>query len=196
MSRFAVSWKWSGMRLLLNPALWAIIALSAVLTGHGAQATPTEFQVKAAFLLNFAKFVDWPASKFSDADAPLIIGVTGESPVAEDLDRITKNKIINNRKLVIRRVAPGEDLKACHLLFITRCDKQSTSEWLGAASGMALVTVGETAQFLEHGGIINFYLDSDTVKFEVNSEAAEKAGLKISSKLLNVAKKMKEEAGR
>jgi hypothetical protein len=169
--------------------LWAIGVMVLFLSSTQAQSpTAGEYQVKAAFLFNFAKFVEWPASSFSDASAPLRICVLGRDPFGEALLNITKDKTVNGRRL---EVDQGMDLQAartCHILFIASSERTRLKQIFEGLRGSDALTVGDTKGFVEQGGMINFVLEHDRVQFEVNRKAAEESGLKISSKLLIVAK--------
>jgi len=152
----------------------------------GAQAqSATEYQLKAAFLFNFAKFIEWPPGSFPDASAPLRICIFGRDPFGDQLRNITNEKTVNKRKL---EVADLLHAKSCHILFIASPEKASMKQILEGLGGASVLTVGESKGFAEQGGMINFVLETDRVQFEVNRKAAEQAGLKISSKLLSVAK--------
>jgi len=148
----------------------------------------SEYQVKAAFLFNFAKFVEWPPNSFSDASAPLRICVFGQDPFGQELRDITNEKTVNGRKLEVSNVADLQQARKCQILFISSSEKKRTQQMLTGLSGMGVLTVGDTKGFAEQGGMINFVLENDRVQFEVSRKAAEQAGLKISSKLLSVAK--------
>ena len=157
--------------------------------GSGAQGqTATEYQVKAAFLFNFAKFVEWPPSTFSDAAAPLRICVFGRNPFGEELRNITKEKTVNGHKLEVSQVLDFEVARTCQILFIASSEMSRLKQILESLRGTDALTVADTKGFVEQGGMINFVLENSRVQFEVNRKAAEQAGLKISSKLLSVAK--------
>jgi hypothetical protein len=147
-----------------------------------------EYQVKAAFLFNFAKFVEWPASSFSDATAPLRICVFGRDPIGEELRNIAKEKTVNGRKLEVSQVLDLQVARTCHILFIASSERTRLKQIFEGLRGSDALTVGDTKGFVEQGGMINFVLEHDRVQFEVNRKAAEESGLKISSKLLIVAK--------
>jgi len=147
-----------------------------------------EYQIKAAFLFNFAKFVEWPPGTFSDASAPLRICVLGQDPFGEDLRKITDQKTVNGRKLEVKHVIDLPEARNCHILFISSSEKLSRKKILQGLQGASVLTVGDTEGFVGEGGMINFVLENDRVKFEVSLVAAERAGLKISSRLLSVAK--------
>jgi YfiR/HmsC-like len=175
------------------PSPWRVLSVLAtvmlLLGGMRAQ-TPTagEYQVKAAFLYNFAKFVDWPASSFSDASAALRICVFGRNPFGEELRKITNEKTVNGHKLEVHDEVDLEHARSCHILFIPSPGEARMKEIVEALRGASVLTVGNTKGFAERGGMINFVLENDRVQFEVNRKAAEESGLKISSKLLSVAR--------
>jgi hypothetical protein len=172
---------------------WQIFLIGSVVCalaiGTPAQSpTAGEYQVKAAFLYNFAKFVEWPSSSFSDASAPLRICVFGQDPFGQELRDITHEKTVNGRKLQVDQIVDVAQAKTCHILFVASSERMQLKRIFESLRGTDVLTVGDTKGFAELGGIINFVLENDRVQFEVNHKAAEQAGLKISSKLLNVAK--------
>jgi hypothetical protein len=146
---------------------------------------PTEWEVKAAFLFNFAKFVDWPATKLPPS-APLIIGTLGEDPFGSDLEKTIGGKNVLGHPIEIRRYASSTDARQAHIVFIDDSEKRRHSQILKTLSDASVLTVGDTENFCEQGGMINFKLVANKVRFEINQGAAEKEGLKISSKLLSV----------
>jgi len=147
-----------------------------------------EYQVKAAFLYNFVKFVDWPAEAFSDASSPLVIGIIGEDPFGGALDQAINGKSIGGRPLVVRRLKWGQDLHSCHILYISPSERKRVPQIIQSLKGASVLTVGDMEQFNQQGGIINFILEANRVRFEINSRAADQARLRISSKLLALAK--------
>jgi hypothetical protein len=173
---------------------WLIIVGAVCVVAGGipnAQAgssPPGEYEVKAAFLYNFAKFVEWPAEAFDDADAPLTIGVLGEDPFGDTLEQTVKGKTANGRKLAIRRFHKVRDLQPCHILFISSSEKRHLSEILDRLKGSSVLTVGEVEGFAKRGGVINFFVEDNRIRFEVNVDAAKRAKLKMSSKLLRLAR--------
>jgi len=170
-------------------------------------ASMREYQIKAAFLYNFIKFVDWPKEKVTDSNDTIIIGIICEDPFGNAFDPIG-DKEVKGRKVVIKRFKSFEELekhnknnksernegietlRKCHLLFIGSSEKKDSEKIIEALEGSSVLTVGETAGFLEAGGIINFLVEDKKVSFEVNLTAAQKAGLNIRSKLLRLAKKV------
>jgi hypothetical protein len=152
-----------------------------------AQKPPPEYEVKAAFLYNFIKYTEWPQKAFPTADTALTIGVLGTDPFRNLLDKAVEGKTFNGRKLIVRRFDQNQNFKTCHLLFISSSESGRLSQLLADLRGLSILTVSETEKFAERGGIINFKMIGEKVRFEINNKAAESAGLRISSKLLNVA---------
>ena len=156
-------------------------------SGLGQTSSPTdapslEYKVKAAFLLNFTKFIEWPASQDTDAGAPFTICVLGENPFGPVLDQIIEGETVNGRKLAVRRIGPSE-VKSCKVVYVARNEKNSPK-----IIEPGILTVGEGDQFLREGGVISFVIENRRVRFDVNRAAAARAGLTLSSKLLNVAR--------
>jgi hypothetical protein len=163
-------------------------ACGSVPTVHGQSHAAGEYEVKAAFLYNFAKFVEWPPNSFFDASAPLQICVFGRDPFGDGLRALTADKTVNGRKFEIDTVVDLQHARTCHILFISSSVAMPMKEIVEGLRGATVLTVGDTKGFAEQGGMISFVLENDRVQFEVNRKAVEQAGLKISSKLLSVAK--------
>jgi YfiR/HmsC-like len=172
-----LNWKWLAIRV-------AICCLAAVTQAQSA----TEYQVKAAFLFNFAKFVDWPADAFPGTDAPLQICVLGSDPFGHEFEEMIADKSVNGHRIEVIHPSGVPQAKACQIIFVASSAKQQVREVLHSLRGASVLTVGDTAGFAGMGGIINFVLDDGRVRFEINVKAAERAHLKISSRLLTVAK--------
>jgi len=169
-----------------------LIALLGLLVGvshraYGATPAFTEYQVKALFLFNFAKYVDWPAEAFLSKNAPIVIGVLGKDNFKEDLQRAVESKSITGRTIIIKYVTADAELSGCHILFISASEKSRLEEILVKTGTLPILTVGEQEQFLEKNGIINFRLKKENIRLEINLAAARKANVQISSKLLAVA---------
>ena len=164
------------------------LSLLSVTLSTASQAQSNEYQVKAAFLYNFARFVDWPGDAFGGSNAPLIIGVVGDDPFGGALDQAINGKNINGHPLVVRRLKWGQDLRSCQILFISSSERKHLPKIIQSLRGSNVLTVGDMGQFNQQGGIINFILEASKVKFEINSRAADQAHLRISSKLLALAK--------
>ena len=147
-----------------------------------------EFQLKAAFLYNFTKFVQWPETQFQGPTSPLVLGVIGQSPVTTELETLVKNRKVGNRALVVQKVSTHEEADNVHLLFVPAGEELRAEKWLQSLSRSPLLTVGESPKFEKAGGIINFVLEDDKLCFNINEVTAEKAGLKLSAQLLKLAK--------
>jgi YfiR/HmsC-like len=148
----------------------------------------SEYQVKAAFLYNFGKFVEWPTNDFASTNAPLLIGIYGENPFGNDLADVVQGRNIGGHPVVARPVSLKE-LKSCQILFIARSEQKNLRKILGALDGAGVLTVTENMEPFQSGIMINFILQEDHIRFEINNTAAEKVGLKLSSKLLMLATK-------
>ena len=156
---------------------------------------PKEYQVKAAFLLNFSQYIEWPATAFPDASTPITIGVLGDDPFGAVLDKTVEGESVQGRKIVIKRSKQVGDLKECHLLFISKSEQGTLGDILKELKRTSVVTVGEVSKFTQRGGIINFYLDGNKVRFEINPNEAKRRGLKISSQLLKLGKVTESDSG-
>ena len=165
----------------------SLVWLLSVGDGRAQESQPTEYQIKAAFLFNFAKFVEWPPAAFAEATSPMVIGILGENPFRDDLERTIRGKTINNRPLVIKEFRSPAEATNCHVLFISTSEKQRLPEILKSLHGTSVLTVGETDRFIETGGMINFVAEGNKIRFQINEVAAKSAGLKISSKLSSLA---------
>jgi hypothetical protein len=167
-----------------------LLALQASPCLPAATNTANEYALKAAFLYKFASFVVWPDSNASE---PLCIGVLGEDPFGPALDEVVKGKSINGRSFEIRRFAPGQMPGKCQVLFISGSEKNGSDKKklravLDHVQGVAVLTVGDMPGFCENGGMIRFGLEDNRIRMEINPDAAEKAGLQLSSKLLSLAR--------
>ena len=151
----------------------------------------SEYLIKAGFIFNFAKFVEWPTSAFAQPDSPIVIGILGTDPFGTIIDQIVQNKKIGARGFVVKRLKWGNDvreLRDCKILFVSASEKAHIDEVVQIVKGQPILTVGETPGFAERGGIIRFVLEDNRVRFEVNVEAAHQAELTISSRLLTLAR--------
>jgi len=147
---------------------------------------PSEYQAMAACLYNLARYVEWPAGAFGGADAPFVLGVLGQDPFGRLLDDLVKNRSVSGRPVVIRRFGRVEDVRGCHLLFVSRSENARLAQILGGLGKTSVLTVSETQQFLQRGGMIRFVLESGKIRLAINPDAAARAGLKIRSSLLGL----------
>ena len=159
---------------------------SPLLQAHGQDAG--EYAVKAAFLYNFAKFVEWPPEAMGGGSSPLVLGVLGDDPFHGAIDQVVAGKTANGRPLVVRRLKWGQDLRQCHILFISSSERKRLAEVLGALRGASVLTVADMDQFGQQGGMIQFVIEQSKVRFDINVGAAQTVRLKFSSKLLALAR--------
>jgi hypothetical protein len=166
----------------------ALLALAGA-TSTLPQDTPSvEYQLKAAFLFNFAKFVSWPPDAFQSDKAPISLCVFRHDPFGGALDQVIREKAINNRELLARRIKDLPELKACQLVFVSETEERQLPEILSSLKGASALVVGESADFAERGGAIQFFLENNKLRFAVNVDAIQRARLQASSKLLALAR--------
>lgn len=176
------------------PPLAAIVAFAWAATSlSGASPPPSpanasEYQIKAAFVYNFAKFVEWPGDTASSGGPALIIGVLGDDPFGQTLSDTVRGKTVNGRGLVVKRFPSLRELEPCQVLFLGSSVADHIPEILSRIQGTAVLTVGEGEQFALAGGMVGFMTEDNKVRFAINAQSAERAGLKISSKLLALAR--------
>lgn len=166
-----------------------LLAIVAAPRSGSPQPAPTEYQVKAAFLYNFVKFVEWPAAALPPNSA-VSLCVLGQDPFGSDLESTVEGRVLNGRPLQIRRSERLGDLDTCHVLFISSSERAGVATLLAALKGTSVLTVGETDGFATQGGMIGLTLEKNKVRFEINVLAAERARLRISSQLLRLAKSL------
>ena len=181
-------------RFLLIISLLTIFTLygfsAAALNTEAEKAAYGEYTVKAAYLYNFAKFVEWPPEVLGDRSVPLSICILGQDPFGDAIDAI-KDKSVKGRKLVIRRYSGVEDLKVCHIIFISPSEKENLKGILEKIKDMHVLTVSDMEGFADRGGMINLNKVQKKIRLEINLDAAQHSGLKMSSKLLKIAKIIK-----
>lgn len=170
--------------------LAVVLAISTPATsarpGQADPAATREYQIKAAFLYNFARFVEWPDEAFTDSGASLVLCVLGQDPFGEALESV-QGKDITGRMLEIRRFAALQDLGPCHILFIGSSEQERLAEVFESVENFSVLTVGDVDRFARMGGVINFIIRANKIRFLINLRAGERAGLAISSQLLNLA---------
>ncbi len=170
---------------------WRATAVVLFLTFGGTLGSESqvisEYQLKAAFLYNFAKFVEWPEDSFSDSDNVLTIGLLGDDPFGEILDKTVRGKAISGRRFEIRRIRNRDEIGDCHMVFVSRSTETTLDVTLDHLKGLSILSVSDIDDFARRGGMINFVSHDDHISFEINPKAARGAGLNISSKLLRVA---------
>lgn len=153
-----------------------------------ANANAEEYAVKAAFLFHFAQFIEWPTDAFKNASAPITYCTLGEDPFRGALETTLSGKSIGARQLRVQHYKQVQDAQGCQVLFIGASGQKLISEALSSLNGSPILTVGESEHFAQDGGVIGFTLEENKVRFEINLDAAEHAGLRVSSRLLALAK--------
>jgi hypothetical protein len=168
--------------LLLLAFIWSSVAARSQ--------EASEYQVEAAFLYHFAKFVVWPAEAFPQENSPITIGILGEDPFGDALETTVRNKLIDKHpfRIVHLDMKSLPEASHCQILFICPSEKRRLSEILGALKNTSVLTVSKLDRFIEGGGMINFFIEDKKVRLEINDEPARRAGLKISAKLLNLSR--------
>lgn len=180
-----------GRGVVLCALLVIVVAwIVGTFTSRAAESLP-EYQVKAAFLVNFPKYVDWPAEAFAETNSPVVIAVLGETKVTAEVQKIIAGRTVNGREIVLKRLPSGEEPGGCHILFIPAVEQQRSPNLPAKLKDTSILTVGEYDDFLERGGIINLARRDQKIAVEVNLSAADQARIKISSKLLSVARIVK-----
>ena len=186
---------WRGF-IVRQPRLRLALAATFLICGLQARAQnfdasgSSEYLVKAGFIYNFAKLVEWPAATFGNSGRPIVIGVLGNDSFAATLERVVDGKNIELRPFLVKRLRSAKESKecACHMLFIASAESSRAEEIVQLLKGTSVLTIAETPGFSKQGGVINFVLEDRKVRFEVNVDAAKQAGLNISSRLLSLAR--------
>jgi YfiR/HmsC-like len=177
--------------LILRPcALVISLAIAPISAVAQVDRAAAETQIKAAFLYKFSAFVEWPPKAFARPDSPFTIGVIGADELAAELEQIVKGRTVLERAVVVRRMRRGESVAGVQMLFIGQSEDARLTEILATAKGQSVLTVTESQDALSHGSMINFVSVDDKVRFDVALPQAERGALKISARLLAVARKV------
>ncbi len=150
-------------------------------------AAHSEDEIKSALLYNFTRFVEWPAGALGEDGAPLVVGVLGSDALVQVLEAALLNKTVSGHPLVVHRLDPGADPKNCQVLFVGDSERARAAQILQSIGHSPTLTIGERVQFSRLGGVIAFIRDGNRIRFEINLDAADRAGFRISSKLLRLA---------
>jgi hypothetical protein len=164
---------------------------SSVMGASGIVEKPSEYEVKAVYLFNFAKFVQWPAGEPSGETDAFTICVLGEDPFGRTLDFTLAGETLHGKKTATKRIASARDARGCRIVFVSGSEERRIRSVLGALKGMRVLTVSDMNDFAARGGMIQLVMDHDRVRFEVNLTAATSEGLGMSSELLKVAREVK-----
>ena len=163
-------------------AIWHLLLLLTGLfncpAAQAQEAAPSEFELKAAFIYNFAKFVEWPAEAFPAPQSPFVIGIIGDNPFEDALAKTVLNKQINGHPFRVIQMKTLADLKSCHILFISLSERKRLAEILRPLRGASVLTVSDLEHFLPAGGTIQFLMEGNKVRFAINDSAAKSVGLR------------------
>ena len=177
------------MGVLTRWSIAILLALGCVSPGpawlEAQDASPHE--LTAAFLFNFVRFTTWPAGSLQQ-DAPIVVCVSGSDGVAGSLDELTRRRRVNGRLIAIRPTSLEQPLGGCHVVYGASLNPSTTQQLIQATSSLPILTVGDSSDFAARGGIANFFVDDGRMRFAVNPDAAARAQLQISSKLLSLAR--------
>jgi hypothetical protein len=168
--------------------LAALFSFAGVPSGWAQAAPPSEYQLKAVFLFNFAKFIDWPPTSFRSPQSPFVVCILGPDPFGTGIDELFKGKTVDDRPVAIERFRNIAQVRQCHMVFVSRSESFHLADIIQALHGACVLLVGEADGFAEAGGTIQFALEDSHVHFLINPDAADRAGLKVSSKLLSLAR--------
>jgi len=148
----------------------------------------SEYELKASILLNLTRFVEWPSTSFSNPEAPVVLCVLGRDPFGSFLRFAVLNKTVSGRPVVVRNPRTNKEVGGCHLLFISSSERKNTTQIFSVLDKSSVLTVGEMTQFAAQGGMVQLSLEDQQVRFDINVNAASGAGLKISARLLVMAR--------
>jgi hypothetical protein len=179
----ALRLRWCGAWLRAG-LLWVAVLAVAM---DGADPVDAEYRLKAAVLFNLAKFTEWPAAGMPGAGAPWRVGLLGVDRFGGAIDELAKTQVVQGHPVAIRRLESLGELRGCHVLFIGRSETGRLAEVLAALGDAPVLTVSEAPQTAERGVMINLVMKDEMVRFEINLRAAERAGLRVSSKVLKYA---------
>jgi hypothetical protein len=180
----------ASLRWLTALACVLTFALAPVATAQD-DLVNREYQLKALFVYNFGTFIEWPEGTFADAKAPFVIGVLGSASadLISTLNQIAASKTIGERKIVIERYKSIDEMKDCQVLFVSRSvPLQQQSKIIETVGSRPILTVGESQNFATNGGDVNFFIDANKIRFEINLEATKQQNLKINARLLAMAR--------
>ena len=163
------------------------LVLLLLVWAAGGQPGNVEYRIKAAYLFNFAKFVSWPSAVFPSPDAPIVIGILGNDPFGSEIDETIADKAIEGRPLRVKRLGDTNSWEGCHILFIASSERKTLPQILQKLGTSPILTVAEMEEFTDIGGMIRFFPYENNIRFAIDLGPVDAAGLKISSKLLQVA---------
>ncbi|MGH9362840.1 MAG: YfiR family protein [Thermoanaerobaculia bacterium] len=172
-----------------------LAAAAAPPAGRAAEPDPTatEYELKAAFLVRVALFVEWPAKAFEGPGSPLVFAVLGENPFDGLLEKSLAGKTIGGRRVELKHFKKAEEIGGCHVLFVARSEKGRLRHISAALRGKSILAVSDIDDFARKVGVIGFVLRENRVRLQINPSAAARAGLQVSAKLLQLAEIVRDE---
>ena len=168
--------------------LRALTLMALAFASSAAAEQPEEYEVKAAFLLNFTRFIEWPSESLGLPGTPFVVGVAGDDPFGARLEDVFRGRRVLDRSVVIERFRTPAELRHCHLLFVSPPAQETFIPVLRARPQLGRLVVGELEGFVRRGGMISFVVEGDRVRLAVNPSRAVAAGLRLSSRLLSLAR--------
>ena len=171
----------------LAPLFITSLALAAQAVGDPGAAEHSEFEIESAMLYNFTKFVEWPDKALGVAGVSVVVGVLGEDALVPVLEAALRNKTLYGHPIAVRRLDSSADAKTCTVLFVGSSDRKEIARIVQSVRHSPVLTIGQNAQFSRLGGVIAFTREDGRIRFEINLDAADRAGLQVSSKLLRLA---------
>ncbi len=174
------------LRARVRALLLALLGVASV-AARAAPPAPTEYEVKAAYLCNFAEFVEWPPGA-PEMESAVTIGILGTDPFGAVLEETAKSRAVQTKSLTVKRLSKIDDALSCRIVYVSASEGRNVGQILRSLGAVSVLTVSDIERFAELGGIIGFTMEEKRVRFEINLQAAERAGLKISSRLLKLAR--------
>jgi len=184
----------TAMRQQMPACLMLLLLFFLGTPARGQDAPVGESDLKAAFLYNFTKFIEWPAEAFSNDGAPVAVGVYGDEEFTQNLRSLLADKKAHNRTFIVKRLTNPQDAKTCQILFFRESETRKMGAVYDSIKRLPILTVGESDDFLDQGGMFNLLFEDKQLRFEANTAVAENAKLTISSKLLRLAKNIRKGA--
>jgi YfiR/HmsC-like len=162
-----------------------LLLLGSRIVAAAEESVSKEYQLKAAFLYNFTKFIEWPAARVANETSPIIIGVLGRNPLGDELEKIVQGRTVNGRAILVKLITTADEVPAVHLLYVPDGEESRLppEAWRNAA----IVAVGESERFAALGGTIAFTREGDKLRFAINLAAAERSRVRVSAQLLKLA---------
>jgi len=183
-----VAWARQHRGVLAFAATWCVLGILLLLPCSAAQSKPFRpNQVKAVFLFHFSQFVEWPPAAFDEAGSPVVIGILGDDPFGPVLEEVVEGEAVKGRPLVVGRFRRVEDIKTCHILFISASEAGEHEQIFATLAGRSILTVGDADRFAVRGGMVQLRTENNRIRLLINMDAAKASHLTISSQLLRAA---------